>query len=103
MQVQELLRIGKDNSVSRAYLKKVLNIDDRTLFAQVARERVEGAVILTDGHGGYYIPDPATAEGQAQIRKFEIRMYSMARNTIAATNGAWKADKQHQEGSNEST
>ena len=49
--------------------------DRRGLYAEIANERQQGSLILTNFHGGYYLPskDEHTGAGEvrANIRRFE--------------------------------
>ena len=88
--IESMLRCGSNNGVTMAELAAAIGCDARAIRAQVHKERTEGAVILA-GDTGFYLPsdDPETAIGE--IRAFERRMKSKARNTLKATQSATAA------------
>lgn len=89
--VTDILQIGKENALSAEYLMQAFGIDRRSLYKEVAKERKEGSLILTDGNGGYYIPDETTAAGQTEIEAFKHRMKAMGRSIAAAAKGVQKS------------
>lgn len=95
MRITDILRVGKDNALSAEYLMDVFKISRRKLYAEIAKERCEGALILPDNNGGYYIPDETTE--CADIVAYHRRMESMAKNTFAAIRSAREAERRHNE------
>lgn len=91
MKITDILKVGKDNALSAEYLMNTLKISRRELYKEVARERREGALILPDYNGGYYIPDE-DAEG-AEIAAYSRRMASLAKSTFAAIKSAREAER----------
>ena len=91
--VEDLLKHGKENACTTATLCQLLNMDTRTLQAEIAREREDGAVILStcQGSGGYYLPSN-TEEVQEFIRTLEAR----GRRTLCALKSAKRYLKQQE-------
>ena len=83
--VASLLKVGKDNAVTSEELMRTLNISRRSLFDAVHKERLEGAIILPDNAGGYYIPDMDTEEGQREFESWSCRMKASGRGQLAVT------------------
>ena len=54
--VSELLNRGRENAVPLRHLKKLLEVDERTVRLMIERERHEGVPILADNVTGYYLP-----------------------------------------------
>lgn len=86
MQITDILRVGKENALPAEYLMDTFKISRRKLYAEIAKERREGALILPDNNGGYYIPDEDTEA--AEIKKYYVRMASLAKSTFAAIKSA---------------
>ena len=91
--VEDLLKHGKENACTTATLCQLLNMDTRTLQAEIAREREDGAVILStcQGSGGYYLPSN-TEEVQEFIRTLEAR----GKRTLGALKSAKRYLKQQE-------
>ena len=86
--VVEFLKTGKDNAVpSKVLAKKVGCGSVRDLRDLVAKERQQGAVILSTSRngGGYYLP--ADAE---EVREFVRTLDARARHTFLALRSARK-------------
>jgi len=84
--VFDLLSQGKENAMSAQCLANLLRYDSvRELQKEIARERREGAVILStcENGGGYFRPKNKQ-EAEYFIRTLESR----ARNTMAALHSA---------------
>lgn len=84
--VFEALPQGKENAVNARSLADLLNFDSvRDLQKEIARERKDGAVILStceDG-GGYFRP-----KNKQEAERFIRTLESRARNTLAALRSA---------------
>ena len=88
MPVHEMLRFGKENAVPSKLLAQSLGYKSvRDLQKQIERERLAGAVILSDNHGaGYYLSnDPA------ELREFTKTMEARSRNTNKTAESARRA------------
>ncbi len=83
--VSALLKVGKANAISSEELMRTLSINRRTLFSVVHSERLNGAVILPDNAGGYYIPDMDTEEGKREFEVWACRMKALGRGHFAVT------------------
>lgn len=68
--ITELLKPGRSNSTTTADLMELTGIGNvRALRGAVAKERRSGAVILSNSHGGYYLP--SCAEDVADFIRFQ--------------------------------
>ncbi|MBP2657461.1 MAG: hypothetical protein H6Q69_493 [Firmicutes bacterium] len=84
--VMEALQTGKENAINAQDLCTYLGFNSaRDLQHEIARERKEGAVILStcqDG-GGYFLP-----ENDKEVRQFIRTLENRAKNTYAALKSA---------------
>lgn len=88
MIVRDSLRYGKENAIPSKALAQALGFQTvRELQKQIERERVAGAVILSDScGGGYYLSnDPA------ELRRFTRTLNARAKNTMRAAESAQRA------------
>lgn len=88
MKVYDSLRYGKENAIPSKALAQALGFQSvRDLQKQIERERADGAVILSDPHGGgYYLSnDPV------ELRRFIHTLNARAVNTIRASESAQRA------------
>lgn len=69
--ISELLPTGKDNAVSTKHLCDQTGLNERTLRAVVAEERISGAVILSCNKG-YFLPQ-SRAEVEECVRTLETK------------------------------
>lgn len=76
--IAELLKIGADKSTTAVELMRETGLTRRQLYKAVADDRKEGIFILTDGSGGYYLPDVTDARDREKLRQFTERMKSTA-------------------------
>lgn len=84
--IVELLSDGKRNAISTKELCRMVGVRDvRTLRAMVAKERKEGAVILSSKDGGYWKPGSLK-----EVENF-IRVYDQeAKSILLAVQSARK-------------
>ena len=82
--VEPFLLHGAENAISTKELQRWTGLGVRDLRAQVAREREAGALILSRGEGGYFLPDDGE-KGRDELRRFVVLMQSEAINTYRAT------------------
>lgn len=54
--VSDLLSHGRENAVPLRHLKKLLEVDGRTVRLMIERERRDGMPICADNATGYYLP-----------------------------------------------
>ena len=87
--VQELLKRGRKNAVYWQVLCNALGMDNRRqLWAQIARERAAGAIILPDNQGGYHLPDESET---GDIEAWRRRMMALSQNTLKAAQAGSRA------------
>lgn len=69
--IADFLLPGQQNSVSLKQLKKLLNLDGRTIRLMIRAERLAGTPILADNQTGYFLPgnDRERARRAAEIVK----------------------------------
>lgn len=84
VKIEEILPEGKENAISAEALCKLIGIPDkRTLQKMIAKERQEGALILSHHSGGYY-----TSNDRAEVAEFARTLENRAKNTFIALRGA---------------
>lgn len=86
--ISKMLPVGRENAISSATLAEIMGCKSvRELQKKIERERLAGAVILSDTHGGgYYLSnDPA------ELRRFVRTLNARARNTLRAAESAQEA------------
>lgn len=86
--VSKFLPTGRENAISSADLAQIMGCKSvRELQKIVERERLAGAVILSDTHGGgYYLSDDPS-----ELRRFVRTLNARARNTLRAAESAQMA------------
>ena len=57
--VSDLLNRGRENAVPLRHLKKLLEVDGRTVRLMIERERRAGTPICADNATGYFLPSTA--------------------------------------------
>ena len=84
----DILPIGRERAISSEALAAVTGCKSvRELQKRIERERLAGAVILSDTHsGGYYRSDDP-----AELRRFVRTLNARARNTLRAAESAQMA------------
>lgn len=84
IRIEEFLPRGKENAISTENLCKVTGIiDKRALQQEIARERAEGALILSHYSGGYYLPC-----SRSEVAEFVRTLENRAKNTFVALRSA---------------
>ena len=70
--VSDFLSHGRENAVPLRHLKKLLEVDGRTVRLMIERERRAGTPICADNATGYYLPSTAD-EKAACVRSMRHR------------------------------
>ena len=70
--VSDFLSRGRENAVPLRHLKKLLEVDGRTVRLMIERERRAGIPICADNATGYYLPSTAD-EKDACVRSMRHR------------------------------
>ncbi|MDD5956809.1 MAG: hypothetical protein PUC40_07505 [Lachnospiraceae bacterium] len=92
--IDEVLRVGKENAIDWQTLAAMIGVKDRrTLYKTIETERKAGVLILSDGKGGYYIPDIKNDKDIAEIEHFIKKFSAMAKNIFGDLKGARQALK----------
>ena len=88
MKVFDSLSYGRENAIPSQALAEILGFKTiRELQKQIERERVAGAVILSDPcGGGYYLSD-----NPEELRRFTRTLNARAKNTLRAAESAQRA------------
>ena len=73
-----MLKHGRDNAITSAELAERLQIDKRTVFNRIRRERAAGALII-GCNSGFYL-----AEDHKDLEAFAIRSQRRGVSTISA-------------------
>ncbi len=96
LDITDLLDTGKGNAIPYEVLMRRLGIRTRRgLYRAIEQARKRGAVILPDGHGGYYLPD--VQKEQAEIRTFNKRIRKLGVNTLATAKASRAIEKKSAE------
>lgn len=77
-----ILRCGAENAVSTEDLQRITGMDSRSIRAQVAAEREDGALILS-GQRGYFLPSPGE-KGREEMVRFVQTIQSKGISTLKA-------------------
>lgn len=81
----DILPIGRERAISSDALAAVTGCKSvRELQKRIERERLAGAVILSDTHGGGYY----RSNDPAELRRFVRTLNARARNTLRAAESA---------------
>jgi biotin operon repressor len=75
--VHELLLKGPESAVPLRHLTALLDMDERSVRAQIARERKSGHIIISDNEHGYFLPSSAE-----EIRRFSRSMNHRAKEIL---------------------
>jgi len=83
MCIVDMLKVGKENAITREQLCIRLKQPDRTVRKMIAEARLEGAIIINaqDGAGYYLSDDPADCGGNITPTAAELWQYCGSRNT----------------------
>lgn len=82
--ISSYLPQGEENAIRSSELARITGAKSvRELQHWVAAERSEGALILSTGKGGYFLPAEGE-KGQAEIARFVATLRSRAVNTLKA-------------------
>ena len=60
MKIFDLLSPGAENGVGLRDLSHIANLSEREIRAEIQRERLNGAPILSDNKNGYFLPGNET-------------------------------------------
>lgn len=83
-----ILPIGRERAISSEALAAVTGCKSvRELQKRIERERLAGAVILSDTHGGGYY----RSDDPAELRRFVRTLNARAKNTLRAAESAQMA------------
>lgn len=84
--IMQMLPVGKENAMSSEALVEKLGLAcKRELQAHIAKERKEGAVILSTTTGGYY-----QSSDREEVTEFVRTLEKRAKNTMNALKSARK-------------
>ena len=76
--IYERLSTGPENAVTLRYLANLLDMDERAVRAQIARERKVGRIIISDNEHGYFRPS-----NTEEIKRFYHSMSHRAKEILA--------------------
>lgn len=77
MIIYDSLKVGEENGISQKDLARILNMNERQLREEVAKEREAGALICSSDRGYY------RAKNRAEIENTYNRLRSRALGTLA--------------------
>lgn len=75
--VHERLLKGSENAVPLRHLTALLCMNERSVRAQIARERKAGHIIISDNEHGYFLPSSAE-----DIKRFSRSMNHRAKEIL---------------------
>jgi hypothetical protein len=84
MNILDILPKGLENAISTAEISSIMNADERTVRANIARYRNNGAVICSNGDKsigpcGYFLPtNRAEIETFVRVEKAKIKSHKAA-------------------------
>ncbi len=86
--ITKFIPFGRENAVSGRDLCIITGLDARTVKAEIANERLHGAVICSDldGNSGGYFQPTAPEEAMQYVRTEQKRIESAKRALQAAVN-----------------
>lgn len=76
--IYERLLSGSENALRLRELSSLLGMDERSVRAQIARERKAGHIIIADNEHGYFLP-----AGTEDVRRFSRSMEHRAKEILA--------------------
>ncbi len=84
--IESLLPIGKENAIKSELLVQILHLHNKRELQQlIAKERNEGALILSSSTGGYF-----TSNDPKEVAEFIRTLESRAKHTFIALRSARK-------------
>lgn len=86
MKIVDFLLEGRNNAIPLRDLVRITGLDERTVRRQIHLERTAGAVIISDNHSGYYLP-----EDTSDIQQFSRSMSHRAGEIIKVARAAESA------------
>ena len=87
-QLLDLIPYGPENAVTGRQLSRLLGVGGREVRRRIAQERAAGAVVLTDGAGGYFRPSDNGQRGRAEVATWLDRLEARGVSTLMAGNSA---------------
>ena len=82
--ILDLIPHGPENAITGRALGKMLGVGGREIRRRIAVERAAGAVICTDGAGGYFLPSDNGQRGRAEVAAWLDRITAKGVSTIQA-------------------
>lgn len=89
-QLLELIPHGPENAVTGRQLSRLLRVGGREVRRRIAQERAAGAVVLTDGAGGYFKPSDNGQRGRDEVTDWLARITAKGVSTLRAGDSARK-------------
>ena len=87
-QLLDLITHGPENAITGRQLSRLLRGGGREVRRRIAQERAAGAVILTDGARGYFLPSDNGQRGRAEVAAWLDRLEARGVSTLMAGNSA---------------
>ena len=86
--VLDFIPVGPENAVTGRQLSRLMGLSGREIRRRIAVERAAGAIILTDGAGGYFQPTDNGQRGRAEVAAWLDRLEARGVSTLMAGNSA---------------
>ena len=87
-QLLDLIPYGPENAVTGRQLSRLLGVGGREVRRRIAQERAAGAVVLTDGAGGYFKPSDNGQHGRDEVTDWLARITAKGVSTLRAGDSA---------------
>ena len=86
--IRDLLPRGHENAVTARQLSRTTGLCSREIRRRIAAERAAGAVILTDGAAGYFLPSDNAQCGRDEVSAWLARITARGVSTLRAGDSA---------------
>ena len=86
--ILDIIPRGPENAVTGWVLSRLMGVGGREIRRRIAEARAAGAVICTDGAGGYYRPSDNGQRGRAEVAAWLDRLEARGVSTLMAGNSA---------------
>ena len=87
-EILALIPRGPENAITGRVLSRLMGVGGREIRRRIAEARAAGAIILTDGAGGYYLPSDNGQRGRAEVAAWLDRLEARGVSTLMAGNSA---------------
>jgi hypothetical protein len=86
--VLDFIPVGPENAITGRQLSRLMGVSGREIRRRIALERAAGAIILSDGAGGYFQPTDNGQRGRDEVKAWLDRLEARGVSTLMAGNSA---------------